>query len=1358
MNHNIKSEQGDGPGLVDAWIDVGGTFTDCLLRIVGQRQVRGKTLSSGRVPLSLKVGSSGRLSAPELEADCDGFWEGACLIGYSDSGEKSFEREITGFSQGGRLWIHHQDDIHWNQLKRFEILPPCEAPVLAIRRLLQVPFGSSLPPLSVRMGTTRGTNALLTRGGAQTALLVTDPFADLLTIGDQTRPDLFALEIQQSPCLAEMTLTISERLASDGSILKPLDVEHARSQLKRARSAGCDSLAISLLHGYRNAENEERLEHIAQEFGFQHISLSSRVAPAIEYVARSQTTVVDAYLSPVVGEYLARVCQQLGGSQNANLTVMTSSGGLVDWRAFSGKDCILSGPAGGVIALKGLRQALDKAPMVGLDMGGTSTDVCQVDQEPELHYESTKAGVRILTPTLPIETVASGGGSVCWFDGVSLRVGPQSAGALPGPACYGRGGPLTITDLNVYSGRIPPGQFPFPLDLSAIETRIDELVNQIAGSLGRWDANRLVEAFRALAGQQMADAVRSVSIKQGIDPRDHVLVGFGGAAGQHICEIADALDVQLVLDHPDAGLLSAVGMGLARTRVDDSLAVYQRLEDIRWDQWLPKVSQKFAELTEKIRKQIPSEEPCAESVLAELRYWGTDAALVIPLDWKRGTSNGSGDSTKEYDSGWNSSELSRKFSDLHESRFGYRRNDEPVELVAIRLSIEAGQGNTLPKMQSVAEITQLSKRHFTAVNPEASSTAKTSAADTAGDAGVAAANQQVALPSQQFNCIFREKLKPGDRFDGPVSVLNSGSTLTVEENWQAEVLSDGSLLLSRKHKSSEAPSATVQPDRLPREKETSEQKLDFDPVFRDCYAQRLSAIATQMGYVLQQTAMSVNIKQRRDFSCAVFDAGGRLLANAPHVPVHLGAMGQTIQAVIEKFPRVRAGDCFVCNDPYEGGSHLPDLTVMVPVFQPQGNTPSLWVASRAHHADIGGLAPGSMSVNATKLEDEGVVIPPFRWTSAGEVRDSELLKLVQQSKYPPRNWAENQGDLRAQAAACHRGVQLLCEYAGQVGWQAVRTYGDHLLDAAEQRIRQFVRQEMQDLVGAETSKRLEFRDELEDGTSIEVRIEKSDDGSLRIDFTRTGPVSSTNFNANSSIVTAAVLYVLRCLVRDEMPLNAGVLRAVEIVLPESVLSPRANSVRGESPAVAAGNVETSQRVVDVLLAAFGAAAASQGTMNNLLFGTESFGFYETLGGGSGATAIADGASAVHSHMTNTRLTDPEVLEFRYPVRLLDFRIRSGSGGDGDRIGGDGMIRCYQFLEPVTVSLITSRRTTGPFGLKGGASGACGENWLRLPNGEETLLAASCQIELPAESLLTILTPGGGGYGRTKKSKNEVKKW
>ncbi len=1264
--------------VYQAWIDVGGTFTDCYVSNEGDERKRCKLLSTGLVPISCsKILSERSVSVPELSADTAGFWEGASLRAVDVDGHEVARRRVVGFAEGV---IECDEELVTlvNPRKRFEIDAGLESPVLAVRRLLQCSLTSALPPLQVRIGTTRGTNALLTRRGAQTALAITAPFEDLLLIGDQTRPNLFELGIRKLPQLAHTVVGIHERLDAKGRVMQTLGIEVARAQLTKAREAGCTSLAICLMHSYVNADHESQLEQLAREVGFEFISRSSQVAPLIELVARAQTTVVDAYLSPIIRSYLGRLVDQFGGTQ-VQLQVMTSAGGLTDWQSYSGKDSILSGPAGGVVALQGLNKSLhreslhpetlDTEQLIGLDMGGTSTDVSRIGPDHQLQYESLKAGVRILTPTLPIETVASGGGSICWFDGVALRVGPQSAGASPGPACYGRGGPLTMTDLNVFLGRLPKEQFPFPLDEPAITERLDELLAAMRDVLPITSREQLADGLRRLANEQMSAAVRTVSTAQGVDPRGATLVGFGGAAGQHICEIAELLGISQVIDSAEAGLLSALGMGLADVRRDATLPVYQLLDQCDWSAWKHQADEQVCALSAQLTLLGIAAEKVESQVWCELRYRGTDATLTVL--WA------------------DRAQVTEAFHSEHQKRFGYARRAREIELVALRIESLGRSAHPLPKESKVDE--------------------------------AAKSNEQsvASVPSYA-----RSAIRPGQRINGPAIILNDGSTLAIDKGWVAQSLSGGTLLLERI-------TVDVRED-LPAE------EIAFDPVVRDCLAQRLSAIATQMGVVLQQTAISVNVKQRRDYSCAVFDAQGRLLANAPHVPVHLGAMGQTVRGIMAAFPTIRPGDCFITNDPYRGGSHLPDVTVVTPVFG-DGASPKMFVANRAHHADIGGVAPGSMSVVATRLEQEGVVIAPRYLIEAGDDRTEEFRELLASATYPPRAIAENLADVAAQQAANSRGASLLADLASGLSWKQMANYFEYLLAAAAERVSQFLRRFPQEPRS--------FTDHLDDGTPIAVQITFPELGRVVIDFEGTGPVSPTNFNANPSIVTAAVMYVLRCLIADELPLNEGVMRCVELKVPVGVLNPTASDDPAESPAVAAGNVETSQRVVDVLLGALAVAAASQGTMNNVLFGNKRFGFYETICGGAGAIEGLDGASGVHTHMTNTRLTDPEILESRYPVRLLQFGLRRGSGGTGRWHGGEGIIREFEFLEAVELSLLTSRRGDfAPYGMKGGSPGSLGRNTLVKACGERVELSNSCHLELSPHDRLQIETPGGGGYG------------
>ncbi len=1262
---------------MEAWIDIGGTFTDCFVKTDTGELLQTKVLSSGRVPLSVQQAAKKRIVASELTGDVDGFWVGAKLVVVDASGSEIGRVTVEASSQGS---LTLAKSVELSLGAKVEVDSGLHAPVLGIRRLIGVPLTQPLPRIDVRLGTTRGTNALLTRNGAQAALAITDFLEDLLLIGDQTRPDLFALDIVRPPPLARWTIPIDERINAAGVITRPLDEASARKRLAEVYDAGCRSLAICLLHSYTNPDHEQALESIAREVGFEFISVSSRLAPLIEIVPRAQTTVVDAYLSPTIRSYLAEIATQLGQGQ---LSVMTSAGGLMPWQEYSGKDCILSGPAGGVVALRALSKAVSEAKpreLIGIDMGGTSADVCQAGSAQTIHYESTKAGVRILTPTLPIETVASGGGSVCWFDGVSLRVGPDSAGAQPGPAAYGRDGPLTITDVNIYLNLLPAEQFPFPIDESAVARRLDEITQAVA-SADSWSSTevtpaRIAEGFRAIACQQMSEAVRAIAAASGTDLRQHALVGFGGAAGQHVCDIADLLGMKTIFDTPQAGLLSALGMGLADTRRDKAIAIYAPLHTMS----AKTIAQNIAEAADALQHEVlsathqsDSVERVQVSVIAELRYEGTDAALAVPVEGK-----------------WNAEAIRQEFESAHRGRFGYARPEKGVELVSLRVAATLVSAQGLVPSRRVGPARQLDGK-----------------------------------------VLDRTTINPGDTFAGPVIVSGSGSTLLVRAGWSGQCRSDDTIELSRTE-----PSQKLVP--------TTETADIVDPIVRDCYSQRLRSIAEEMGIVLQQTAASVNVKQRRDYSCALFDRNGFLLSSAPHVPVHLGAMGTTVRSVMQHMDSIQPGDVFVTNDPFRGGSHLPDVTVITPVFE-SSVPPRLrcFAASRAHHADIGGIAPGSMSPKATSLADEGVLIKPMLLSSrrvVSKVTDG-IEHVLRSAAFPPRHVEELLADLDAQRAAGQHGVNLVTAFAREEGWQKLENYFEAILAASEQRVRAFVGENAHQLSLPATA-----RDSMDDGTKICVKIGKGDDAALVIDFEGTGPVSSANFNANPSIVSAAVMYVIRLLIADDLPLNEGVLRCVDLRVPEGILNPPRHEDPAKCAAVAAGNVETSQRVVDVLLAAFGLTAASQGTMNNLLFGNASFGFYETICGGAGATVRAAGASAVHTHMTNTRLTDPEVLEARYPVELTKFSVRRESGGAGKHRGGDGVVRQLKFTEPVELSLITSRRTTSPPGMAGGSPGQPGRNTLLRQGEAPEQLPGTCSLKLVAGDEIQISTPGGGGYG------------
>ncbi len=1276
------------------WIDVGGTFTDCLARRPDGTLSRKKVLSSGVTKGAVEEPRDRHFIVdPRLWSLPDNFWVGYRFRLLDSEGKSSDESEIL-FSDSA-LGLQTPLRVVPEIGQQFELHSPEEAPILAIRLFLGLSLDEPIPPCIVRLGTTRGTNALLTRRGAKVGFVTTRGHGDVLRIGYQNRPKLFELTIQKPQPLFAKVAEIDERIAADGTVLQPLDIEQARAELVRLRHAGIDSLAICLLNSYANPLHEQQLEQLAREVGFTEISVSTQVSPLRKLVPRGDTTVVDAYLNPVLRTYLARLAESLPGS---DLRLMTSAGGLVAAESFTGKDSILSGPAGGVVGFSRVAQAAGIAKAIGFDMGGTSTDVSRFDGQFEYEHETEKAGVRLVTPMLAIETVAAGGGSICRWDGVKLVVGPDSAGADPGPACYGRGGPLTVTDCNFYVGRLLPEHFPFPLDRTAVERRLAEVASQspdhwsgcdaIAISIGQ-SPRPLVGAlaniatgFLRIANANMAQAIRSISLAKGYDPRDYALVPFGSAGPQHACAVADELGIRTILLHPDAGVLSALGIGLADVVKHRSAGVY-RLLDVDGIQHVVTLG---SELMHAAMKDVVAETTGSGQFHAlpsvDLRYAGTDFALTVPFG----------------------PETVAEFHRRHRQLFGYVHEDRPIEIVAVRVRAAYPSQLTLPHSNKCERSQPLAH----------------------GQTLVVLDGRQEGVP-----VYHRDRLTPGATIDGPAVIVEELTTTILDPGWRGEMMSGGELLLTRDAREGEAPAEP----RLSRSFALPEAP---DPVLLELLANHFTAIATQMGITLRNTAISVNVKERLDFSCAIFTAEGNLVVNAPHIPVHLGAMGQTVKQIIADNPRMQPGDVFVTNDPYRGGSHLPDVTVVTPVFHEDQVEPVFFTANRAHHAEIGGITPGSMPPFSRNLAEEGVLIRNFKLLDGGRTRWDELREQLTSGPYPSRSAETNLADLAAQVAANQQGASDMARLVERFSLPVVQAYMQHLQDAAERKLRA--------ALAKLPSGRREFVDHLDDGTPIQVAITIADEEAT-IDFTGSGPLSAGNLNANRAIVTAAVMYVMRLLVGEEIPLNQGVLSPVKLVIPEGLLNPPARERPEECPAVVGGNVETSQRIVDVLLGALGLAAASQGTMNNVLFGDATFGYYETICGGSGATEYAKGADAVHTHMTNTRLTDPEVLEARFPVRLVEFSIRRGSGGMGQQRGGDGVIRSIEFQKALTLSILSQRRGPyPPYGMHGGESGELGRNTLERADGTIVELAGCVQIDVQPGDLLTVETPGGGGWG------------
>lgn len=1276
------------------WIDVGGTFTDCVAIDPKGKLHQAKVLSSGVVKgqISAWVDPS-TFEDPIRKLSSRDQWVGYSLQTLRRDGTLLHSDVVKRFdSATGTIELDHSADR--GEAVAYELSASEPAPILAMRTILGLRLDQPLPPMDVRLGTTRGTNALLTRQGASTGLLITKGFRDVLKIGYQNRPELFQLNIRKPTPLCGRVAEIDERVSASGNTIRDIDLAQVRESLVDFQAEQIESVAICFLHGDRYHSHERQAATLARELGFRNVSVSHEVSPLIKLVSRAETTVLDAYLNPVLGDYLDQLKSML--HPETQLSLMTSSGGLVSSSQFSGRDSLLSGPAGGVVGFSRTAQKHGCNRTIGFDMGGTSTDVSRFDGEFELQYESEKAGIRVSTPQLAIETVAAGGGSVCRFEGTRFVVGPDSATSDPGPACYGRGGPLAVTDINLYLGRIDASRFPWPLDLGAVEQRLDQVQREIRSSTGRdLDRVEIAEGFLRVANLNMASAIRSISVARGYDPREYTLCAFGGAAPQHACAVADELNIQSILIHPLAGILSALGMGMADVTRHRALGVYKQIGDVS-DEELERTLRKQKSLAREalISEGFHSKDVQFREVL-ELRYLGTDAALSIAA---RST-----DVAK------------REFEREHSRRFGYLQ-EKPIEVVSIR--VEASITGHAPEISRASQLTE---------SPHRKSLSSTSQMIVDGR------RQEVPVYS-------RSEIDGADEVFGPALIVDSNSVVVVDSKWSAEQLPDGQLHLSRN--SIDAPITTEnlahQRDGSRSQGSVSTEASEADPILLEVFNNHFQGIATEMGETLRQTAASVNVKERLDFSCALFTSSGDLVVNAPHIPVHLGAMSETVRSVLEEYPELGRGDVVVTNDPYRGGSHLPDITVVSPVIDKESDELIFLVASRAHHAEIGGKTPGSMPPDSKKLAEEGILISNFMLVEMHQTHFDELLRILSSGRYPSRNPEENLADLHAQIAANQKGQDGLLELIDRYGLKLVQAYMEHIQFAAESKVRSALRK-------LPDGRRF-FQDAMDDGSPIAVTLDSSGD-SLRIDFSGSSPVHSGNLNANRSIVIAAVLYCLRCLVDEDIPLNQGLLAPVELVIPPGILNPPSASEPGDSPAMVGGNVETSQRIVDVLLGALDLASASQGTMNNLLFGDSSFGYYETICGGAGATSVADGADAVHTHMTNTRMTDPEVFELRYPVRLWRFQIRSNSGGQGTHHGGDGVVREIEFLRPLNVTTLHQRRGEySPFGLHGGQAGATGENHLDKAGIVEPV--SGCEkIEVAAGDRVIIRTPGGGGYGK-----------
>jgi len=1164
-----------------------------------------------------------------------------------------------------------------------------DAAVAGIRHLLGLQPGEPVTPAlveCVKMGTTVATNALLERKGEPTLLITTKGFKDALRIAYQNRPRLFDRHIVLPELLYDRVIEAQERVSAQGEVIEPLDEDHLKERLWAAYDAGLRSAAIVFMHGYRFTAHEEAAARIARAAGFTQVSASHATSPMMKLVSRGDTTVVDAYLSPILRRYVDQVASEMPG---VKLFFMQSSGGLTDAQVFQGKDAILSGPAGGIVGMARTAGLAGHDKVIGFDMGGTSTDVSHYAGEFEREFETQVAGVRMRAPMMSIHTVAAGGGSILGFDGARFRVGPESAGANPGPASYRRGGPLAVTDANVMVGKIQPAHFPKVFGHAANEALDGDAAAQKFGDLatqtGR-SAEDVAHGYIQIAVQQMANAIKKISVARGYDVTRYTLQCFGGAGGQHACLVADALGMTRVFVHPLAGVLSAYGMGLADQNVIREQAVETKLVPDA----LAGIEATLDQLATTARTELERQQVGAGTAVVHrrvhVRYEGSDSALIVPFG--------------------SLAEITASFEAAYRQRFAFLMQGKGLVVEAV--SVEAVVPGDAPE----------EPRH--ARQPAREVPRRSTVRMYTGGVDGVPAWHDAAL-------VVREDLRPGDVIPGPAIIAEKNATTIVEPGWEAALTDLDHLLLNRRvaRAVQHAVGTTV------------------DPVLLEVFNNLFMNIAEQMGLQLQNTAYSVNIKERLDFSCALFDTVGNLIANAPHMPVHLGSMGESIKTVIrENAGKMQPGDVFVLNDPYHGGTHLPDITVITPVYIADEATPTFYVGSRGHHADVGGTTPGSMPPFSTRIEEEGVQINNVKLVERGVLREAEMIALLESGEYPSRNPQQNMADLRAQIAANEKGQQELRRMVAEFGLDVVQAYMRHVQDNAEESVRRVITR-LRDG---------QFALPLDNGAQISVAVKvDAQSRSATIDFTGTSPQQTNNFNAPTAVCMAAVLYVFRTLVDDDIPLNAGCLKPLNVIIPPgSMLNPNPPA------SVVAGNVETSTCITNALYGALGLMAAGQCTMNNFTFGSTRYQYYETISGGSGAGGVWDangqlvggfnGTSVVQCHMTNSRLTDPEVLEFRFPVRLEGYEIRKGSGGAGQYKGGDGGVRRVRFLEPMTASILSNGRHHGAFGMAGGQPGAVGINKVVRSDGRVELLDHIGQAEMAPGDVFEIHTPGGGGFG------------
>ena len=1247
------------------WVDTGGTFTDCITHSPDGKIKRLKVLSSGVLkgqviecidPKKISV----QLNWPVQIDIFKNF-----LISFSAHPPKKFlikkvdiEKSIIHFVSPVSITIREGDV--------FEISSGEEVPMFAARLITLTPIHKNFPPIEMKLGSTRGTNALLERKGASVAFIVTKGFKDLLLIGTQQRTDLFALHIIKEKPLYHSVIEADERIESNGKVLKAIDQNEILRVVALVKKSGCDAVAIALMNSYKNPDHEILLKQAFLENGYPFVSDSHSLSGQIKILQRAETTVANAYLDPIIHTYINRIGQ---GLRDAQLKIMTSAGGLVNAKSFYPKDSLLSGPAGGVVGAATVAKPSGVDQLITFDMGGTSTDVSLFNKRHAYRYESKVGEIKIFSPSLAIETIAAGGGSICDFDGHKLIVGPHSAGATPGPACYGSGGPLTITDVNLLLGRADTEFFSILLYRTKSEESLQKLLEKIQQATGKKpSAETVLESFLLIANEKMAEAIKKVSVQQGHDPANYTLVAFGGAGGQHACALASILNMKKILIPYDAGLLSAFGIGNARIEHFEEAQVLGLFAET--EKKLPSLFKKLLHRgIDKLRKDGFAKSNIArDKELLFLRFKGQESTIEVSFE--------------------NGKQIVARFRKAYKAVYGHWLAGREIEIESIRLVLCVKKGATAKKKSVLKQNKLISQKRA-----------------------------KIFFDGAWKNAdVYRwENLKPGALIKGPALVVSQNSTTVVPSQWQFNLDGNNSALLTEINKRSAKP-----------KEQNHEAALEL-------FSNRFTSVAHEMGALLQRASFSVNVKERLDFSCAVMDAEGYLVVNAPHIPVHLGSMGVCVREVKKVLP-MKEGDVAITNHPAFGGSHLPDVTLIKPVFYKKKLIG--YVANRAHHAEIGGKKPGSMPADATTLEEEGVILLPTYLVRRGNVQWQAIRKIFSRAKYPTRLLEENMADLNGALASVNLGERALQEICAKQGVKQIVFYMNALRKHAADLLLSKIKET--------NTKSYKAEERLDDGSLLNVLIAIKKE-KLIIDFSGSAPVHCGNLNATNAIVQSVVLYVLRLWVNKPIAMNEGLMEPVKIILPTGLLNP--DFSKEKMPAVVGGNTEVSQRLTDTLLKAFGLAACSQGTMNNFLFGNERFGFYETICGGTGAGPGFGGASAVHSHMTNTRITDPEILELRYPVRLEKFEIRKGSGGKGKWKGGDGVVRTITFKEKVEVNILSQHRIEQPYGLNGGHPGKAGSQKLIAKNGETKILGGMDSIVAQAGDRVEIETPGGGGWGK-----------